>query len=230
MEGPMKLLTIFKLLLIIASTFQLVSCGDSAYFNKPKNPVRIMVFGDSVSQGYGLDIVGEHFQQISPGNTYAELLLKKLISENYNEFTTISVINTSLGGEFASEAVYRLPSVLKEFNPTHVLLAHGTNDTVSFLTNDSIAEDFEQMILLSKNAGAIPFVIDIPPALYGIEYGMSYSASMKNVATKTGAIYVNLLKDIYNNPKYYLDDFHPNDLAQPIMMENVFFELEKTFK
>ena len=86
------------------------------------------------------------------------------------------------------------------------------------------------MILLTKNSGAIPFVIDIPPALFGIEYGMSYTAMMKSVAAKTGAIYINLLKNIYNDSKYYRDEFHPNDLAQPIMMENVFFELEKTFK
>ncbi|MBP7953931.1 MAG: hypothetical protein KAZ14_02045 [Nitrosomonas sp.] len=226
----MRIVAKLKLYLLLVIPFLLASCGDSSYINKPKIPVRIVVFGDSVSQGYGFNIFGEPFHQITPGNTYTELLLKKLISEGYDEFAPITVINTSLGGEFAVDAVYRLPTVLHEFKPTHVLLAHGTNDSVSLIPNDFIAEDFEKMILLTKNSGAIPFVIDIPPALFGIEYGMSYTAMMKSVAAKTGAIYINLLKNIYNDSKYYRDEFHPNDLAQPIMMENVFFELEKTFK
>ena len=165
----MRIVAKLKLYLLLVIPFLLASCGDSSYINKPKNPVRIVVFGDSVSQGYGLNLLGEPFHQITPGNTYTELLFKKLISEGYDEFAPITVINTSLGGEFAVDAVYRLPTVLHEFKPTHVLLAHGTNDSVSLIPNDFIAEDFEKMILLTKNSGAIPFVIDIPPALFGIE-------------------------------------------------------------
>lgn len=70
-----------------------------------------MIYGDSISQGYGINIYGEYFQQITPGNTFAELLRQRIKNENLDEFASITVINESLGGEFTSEAVARLPSV-----------------------------------------------------------------------------------------------------------------------
>lgn len=215
---------VFQYFFLLLFSIFLIGCGgsdESSNLNKPSKPVVILVFGDSISQGYGTSIIGQKFQHITPGNTYTELLRKHLIAEKYDEFTTIIVVNESLGGEYTDEALFRISSVLKRHKPTHVLLAHGTNDAVSRVSNTIIARNFEAMISKVRANNAIPFIVDIRPILYGITFGEKYSQSLLALSKKTNAPIIDLTFGIYNKSQYYRDEFHFNDSAQNIMMNNV---------
>ena len=75
--------TLCKSLVVVTLTMLLVACGGGGEPEvvKPKKPAVIMVFGDSTSQGYGVELFGEYYENIPPGKMYADLLRNKLKSE-----------------------------------------------------------------------------------------------------------------------------------------------------
>lgn len=220
---------LLKFVATLAAVLSLAACGDgdsSVAVQKPIKPTVILVFGDSISQGYGTNIVGIQFQQVTPGKTYTELLRQRIQSENLAEFATVNVINGSLGSEYTDEAIDRLPSLLAAYKPTHVLLAHGTNDAGSDLPNSLISGNLSTMVNMVKNSGAKALLADVTFSRYGTDFANAYSQMIVNTANVNGATYVNLLSDVLGNPSYYLSDgVHLNDAAQPIMMNNVWDKL-----
>ncbi len=219
-----------QIYLALATALLLTACGgggDSAVtVNKPTKPTVILVFGDSISQGYGTNIEGIVYQQVTPGKTYTELLRARIQSENLAEFATINVINASLGSEYTDEAIDRLPTLLAAYKPTHVLLAHGTNDAGSDLPNAYISANLNTMINAVRNSGAKPLLADVTFTRYGSDFANAYSQMIVNLANSSGATYVGLLNGVVGNPSYYLSDgVHLNDAAQPTMMNNVWEKL-----
>ncbi len=195
---------------------------------KPKKPSVILVFGDSTSQGYGIELFGTYYENITPGKMYADLLRNKLKSEGMDEFAPVTVINESLGSEFAFEGLNRLPKVLAYYKPTHVILAHGTNDARSGFSFSTMSDTFSAMVYLVRGAGAKAMLADVTLTVFGQEYASSYTAMVTNTARTTGATYVPILNGTLFNPKYTLDDgygFHQNEAAQPIMMQNLWDKL-----
>ena len=228
--------TLSKLVLVAAAGLLMAACSDStsstsSNTNKPKKNTVIMVFGDSTSQGYGIEMLGTYYENVSPGTIWVDWLRNRLVSENISEFASVSVINASLGSEFTSQALDRLPTLLAVFKPTHVVLAHGTNDAGSGFANSYIAGNFSTMISMVKNSGAKPLLADVTFTRYGTEYANAYSQMVFNTALVTGATYVPILNGIQGNPAYYLSDgFHQNEAAQPIMMNNVWTKLIPLFE
>jgi acyl-CoA thioesterase I len=233
----MMLRNFYKLAGIFIVCLLLVACGDivdSGPFTppskKPTKPTVILIFGDSISQGYGTNIDGIQYQQVTPGKTYAELLRQKIQSENIGQFAPVIVVNESLGSEYTEEALYRLPGLLAAYKPTHVLLAHGTNDAGSDLPNSYISGNLSGMVAQVRNSGAKPLLADVTFTRYGPDIANAYSQMIVNTAYITGATYVGLLKGVVGNPTYYLTDgVHFNDAAQPTMMTNLWEKLNPLF-
>ena len=229
----------FKILSLLLVASVLTACGSGGGSGasiedspsaltiiKPKKPVVILIFGDSISQGYGSNIDGVNYQQISPGNTYAELLRLRIKNEKLDEFASITVINESLGSEFTDDAMTRLPDVLAYHRPTHVVLAHGTNDAASDVPFSTISNNFIAMINMSKSSGAKVLLSDITFTRYGPEFAASYSKMISDTAFRLAVTYVPLLKDIAGNFKFYLSDqVHLNDAAQNFMLNNLWEKL-----
>jgi acyl-CoA thioesterase I len=231
------MLTMFKKIIFIAFvTLSIAACSGgstleavSAY-KKPTTATTILIFGDSISQGYGTNNIGVVYQQVTPGRTYAELLLSKIQAENINQFAPVTVINASLGSEYTDEAAYRLPGLLAQYSPTHVLLAHGTNDAGSDVPNYIISNNLNVMINQVYAAGAIPLLADVTFTRYGIDTANAYSKMIVDLATSTSATYVGLLRGIAGNSTYYLPDgVHLNDLAQPFILNNLWEKLNPLF-
>lgn len=222
--------TLSKLLLVFIATLFIAACADSdsttTVANKPKKASTILIFGDSTSQGYGIEMLGTYYENVRPGTIYADLLVTRLRDENIAEFAPITVINASLGSEFTSQAIDRLPALLAAYRPTHVVLAHGTNDAGSGYPNSYMAANFTTMINMVKNNGAKALLADITFTRYGTDYANAYSQMVFNTALVTGATYVPILNGIAGNPAYYLEDgFHQNEAAQPFMMNNLWAKL-----
>ncbi len=226
---------ILKSFIILVATIFIIACSDgsssvtdSVTIVQPKKPTVILVFGDSTSQGYGVEKFGEYYEDVPPGLMYADLLRNRLKQEKIDAFAPVTVINESLGSEFAFEAVDRLAKVLAVYQPTHVLLAHGTNDARAAFPLSSISNTFLTMINMVRSSGAKPLLADMTLTVYGTDYANAYSQMVKQTAYVGAATYVPIVEDIIWNPKYVLNDgfgYHYNVDAQPFMMNSVWKKL-----
>ncbi len=225
---------LLKSLLVVAAAVSIAACGDggtetsagtnTVTIKQPKKPTVIMVFGDSTSQGYGVEKFGEYYEDVPPGLMYADLLRNRLKAEKIDAFAPITVINESLGSEFAFEAIDRLAYVLAVHQPTHVILAHGTNDARAAFPLSEISDDFLTMINMVRASGAKPLLADMTLTVRGMAYAAEYSNMVKQTAFIGAATYVPIVEDIIWNPKYVLNDgygYHYNADAQPFMMNTV---------
>lgn len=226
---------LFKSFFVATTAIFIAACGggsdpdpNSVTIVQPKKATVIMVFGDSTSQGYGVEKFGEYYEDVPPGKMYADLLRNRLKQEKIDEFAPVTVINESLGSEFAFESINRLAFVLALHKPTHVLLAHGTNDARAAFPLSEISDDFLTMINLVRGSGAKPMLADMTLTVRGTAFAKEYSQMVKQTAFVGGATYVPIVEDILFNPKYVLNDglgYHYNELAQPFMMNNVWKKL-----
>ena len=227
---------LLKSFLVVAAVISIAACGggstdtgtatgtSTVTIKQPKKPTVIMVFGDSTSQGYGVEKYGEYYEDVPPGLMYADLLRNRLKAEKIDAFAPVTVINESLGSEFALEAVDRLAYVLAVHQPTHVLLAHGTNDARSAIPLSEISDDFLTMINMVRASGAKPLLADMTLTVRGTAYAAEYSNMVKNTAYIGAATYVPIVEDIIWKPQYVLNDgngYHYNVDAQPFMMNTV---------
>ena len=232
---------LLKSFLVVAAAISIAACGDgstatvtnSVTIVQPKKPTVILIFGDSTSQGYGVEKFGAYYEDVPPGLMYADLLRNRLKAEKIDAFAPVTVINESLGSEFAFEAVERLAYVLAVHQPTHVLLAHGTNDARAAFPLTSISNSFLTMINMVRNSGAKPLLADMTLTIYGRDYANAYSQMVKQTAYAGAATYVPIVEDIIWNPKYVLNDgygYHYNADAQPFMMNTVWKNIMPLFE
>ena len=91
-----------KIMVIAVVALSVAACSDSTSTDvistsskKPTKAATILIFGDSISQGYGTNNAGIVYQQVTPGKTYAELLRAKIVAENINQYAPVTVINAS---------------------------------------------------------------------------------------------------------------------------------------
>jgi acyl-CoA thioesterase I len=227
---------LLKSFLAVAAALSIAACGggggepdpNSVTIVQPKKPTVIMVFGDSTSQGYGIEKFGTYYEDVPPGLMYADLLRNRLKAEKIDAFAPVTVINESLGSEFAFEAIGRLAYVLAVHRPTHVILAHGTNDARAAFPLSEISGDFLDMINLVRNSGAKPLLADMTLTVRGANYAKEYTQMVKQTAFVGAATYVPIVEDVIFKPQYVLNDglgYHYNATAQPLMMNNVWKKL-----
>ena len=229
---------LLKSFIVVSAAILMTACGDggtdtstttnTVTIKQPKKPTVILVFGDSTSQGYGVEKFGEYYEDVPPGLMYADLLRNRLKAEKIDAYAPVTVINESLGSEFAFEAIDRLAYVLAVHQPTHVILAHGTNDARAAFPLSEISDDFITMINMVRASGAKPLLADMTLTVRGTAYAAEYSQMVKNTAYIGAATYVPIVEDIIWNPKYVLNDglgYHYNVDAQPFMMNSVWKKL-----
>ena len=136
-----------------------------------RNP-RVLVFGDSISAGYGL-------ARVEQG--WVALLQAKLKAEGYG----YEVVNASVTGETTAGGLARLPRALSLHHPAVVVLELGGNDGLRALPIEQMRDNLAHMIDLAKGVGAQVLLlgIRIPP-----NYGPQYTAQF-------GAVYTDLARE-----------------------------------
>ena len=121
-------------LLILAAVLLTAS---SAYGND--NPT-VLIFGDSLSAGYGIDV----------DQSWGALLQARLTSKGYEH----RVINASISGETTEGGVSRISGALERFQPELVILELGGNDGLRGFPPERLRGTLETIISTSKAAGA----------------------------------------------------------------------------
>ena len=173
----------------------------------------ILVVGDSLSAEYGLE----------RGSGWVTLLDQRLAREKI----TARVVNASISGDTTSGGRSRLPALLAQHKPSHVILELGGNDALRGLPLASTQANLRAMARAAKAAGARVLVagMQVPPN-YGRQYGNDFAAMFASVARSEGAALVPfLLKGVADAPDaaamFQPDRIHPSAAAHPVMLGNV---------
>jgi acyl-CoA thioesterase-1 len=172
----------------------------------------ILVFGDSISAGYGIDHAA--------AQGWVALLQTKLKIEGYG----YQVVNASVSGETTAGGLARLPRALQLHRPRIVILELGGNDGLRALPVGQMRDNLARMVELSTAAGARVVLLGmrIPPN-YGPEFTEQFRLAFSEVARdKKLPLIPFVLNDIAMNPRLMqADGFHPNELGQPKLLDNV---------
>jgi acyl-CoA thioesterase-1 len=173
----------------------------------------IVVVGDSLSAEYGL----------ARDSGWVALLEQRLAREKI----AAKVINASISGDTTSGGRSRLPALLEQHQPTHVILELGGNDALRGLPLKQTQANLVAMARAAKASGARVVVVgmQVPPN-YGRRYGEDFAALFANVAKSEGTALVPfLLKGVADaadaQALFQPDRIHPNEDAHPVMLDNV---------
>jgi acyl-CoA thioesterase-1 len=176
-------------------------------------PAVILVVGDSLSAEYGLQ----------RGSGWVALLEQRLAREKL----AARVVNASISGDTTSGGRARLPALLAQHKPTHVVIELGGNDALRGLPLASTQANLEAMAQAAKATGARVLLVgmQVPPN-YGRRYGDDFAALFEKAAKTTGSALVPfLLKGVADGAQaerlFQPDRIHPREAAHPIMLDNV---------
>lgn len=179
----------------------------------------ILVVGDSLSAEYGL----------KRGTGWVALLQQRLAQQHI----PATVVNASISGDTASGGRARLPALLAQHRPTHVVIELGANDALRGLPVASLHDDLAQMVQASQKAGARVLVVGMQlPPNYGGAYARSFADVFPAVAKQYHAGLVPfLLAGVADAPEardlFQADGIHPRAEAHPRILDNVWTELKK---
>ena len=190
----------------LLALFVLIVASASAHAEAPV----ILVFGDSISAGYGL----------APEQGWVELLKTRLKSQGYG----YQVVNASVSGETTAGGLARLPRALELHHPSIVILELGGNDGLRALPIAQMRANLTQMANLSSAAGAKVLLLGMRmPPNYGPEYTKQFAMVFSDLAAEQRLPWVPfLLTGIALSPALLQgDDIHPNAQGQPVLLDNV---------
>ncbi len=179
----------------------------------------ILVVGDSLSAEYG----------IARGSGWVALLQQRLDKER----RAGRVVNASISGDTTAGGRSRMPSLLQQHKPTHVVIELGGNDALRGLPIASTRENLTAMVKAAQSTGAQVLLVgmQVPP-----NYGKAYTDAFANVFSEVGqvtktAVVPFLLKGVADSPKadelFQHDRIHPREAAHPVMLDNVWPALVK---
>jgi acyl-CoA thioesterase-1 len=179
----------------------------------------ILVFGDSLSAGYGL----------ARGEDWPQLLAQRLQQKKMD----YTVVNASISGETTQGGVNRIDNALKTHRPAVVILALGANDGLRGADLAAMRRNLERMIDASQRSHARVIVagMRIPPN-YGPAYTEKFQATFREVAkTRRVPLVPFLLEGFAEKRDYFLpDNLHPTAAAQPFILETIWKPLAPLLK
>jgi len=176
---------------------------------------KILVFGDSLSAAYGL----------AQSRGWVALLEERLKREKLDYI----VVNASISGETTSGGRARIAKLLAEQRPDVVVIELGGNDGLRGLPVAQLKDNLAAMIDAARGAGARVLLVGMRmPPNYGPDYTRAFDGAFAEVARRHGAALVPfLLRGVVEREELFqADRLHPNEAAQPILLDNVWAVLE----
>jgi acyl-CoA thioesterase-1 len=179
----------------------------------------ILVYGDSLSAGYGLPA----------GKDWPSLLGERLREEH----THYKVANASISGETTLGGRNRIAAALEQYRPDVVIVELGANDGLRGSGLDAMRANLEAIVDASRRAGARVLLVGMRlPPNYGPAYTGKFQQTFSEVAKSRKASLVPFLMDGFGDkPSYFLPDgLHPTAEAQPLILNTVWKELKPLLK
>jgi acyl-CoA thioesterase-1 len=195
-----------------SSHLQNSSKGDSLKSDSSKTTnldvSSILVLGDSISAGYGMNVDDGWVNLMNQTLRQRELAYR--------------MVNASISGETTVGGLKRLPDLLQEHAPSIVVIELGGNDGLRGYPTTKIMDNLLTMTDLVKAAGAQPVIITmrIPPN-YGPRYTRAFEQVFADAAEQSKATLVPFLfEELAVDAQMMQDDgIHPTAKAQPLLVE-----------
>jgi acyl-CoA thioesterase-1 len=173
--------------------------------------IKVLILGDSLSAAHNIP-VDQGWTQLFSTNIGAS-------------FAHTSVINASISGETTFGGLQRLPELLRQHQPSHLIIELGGNDGLRGLGFDQSTDNLRQMVRQADARGVTVLLIGVrmPP-----NFGAAYNARFQQIFDKVNAEF-----DIHYLPRFLEDvaagdpalmqedGIHPTALAQPILAQKV---------
>ncbi len=175
----------------------------------------VMIFGDSLSSGYGFD------------HQYGWV---KLLEERLSETTGgHTVVNASISGNTSGNGLSRIKSDLSLHNPDILILELGGNDGLRGHPPAMFKSNMKKMIEIAQenNTEVLLLGIRLPPS-YGKRYSKAFESVYQQLAEQYKLPLVPFfMEGVGTNPKLMQKDgIHPNIEGQPTLLENVWPRLK----
>lgn len=170
---------------------------------------KILVFGDSLSAGYG----------VARGQGWVDLLQVRLREEGYG----FQVVNASVSGETTEGGLARLPRALALHAPAVVVVELGANDGLRGLPVEAAAANLGRIVRLAAAGGRKVLLLGmLMPPNYGERYTSGFAAMYARVAREQHVALVPfLLAGVADQPGLMqADGLHPNEHGQPRLLDN----------
>ena len=186
------------------------------------NGPAVLVVGDSLSAEYGL----------KRGSGWVALLEQRVQRDKL----PVRVVNASISGDTTSGGRSRLPALLRQHTPSVVVIELGGNDALRGLPLEMTEQNLRAMTQAAQKAGAQVLLVgmQVPPN-YGASYTQRFSQTFEQVArTEKAALVPFLLKGVADTAEplkwFQSDRIHPNEAAQPLLLDNVWPVLRRLIR
>jgi acyl-CoA thioesterase-1 len=174
----------------------------------------ILVFGDSLSAGYGLP----------QGTGWVTLLQQRLQQEKLD----YKVVNASISGETTLGGKNRIAATLQQHHSAIVIVELGANDGLRGGSVATLRANLIAIVTACRRHGAQVLLVgmELPPN-YGTDYVRKFQATFTLVAKAQHVPLVPfLLAGFADDPsQFQADGLHPIAGAQSRMLDNVWKQL-----
>jgi acyl-CoA thioesterase-1 len=175
----------------------------------------IMILGDSLSTGYGMDV------ELS----WPVVLQERLAAFQYPQ----RIVNVSVPAETTTSALKRLPELLAKHDPVITIVALGVNDGARRVRTQRIEANLRRILELIRNAGSRSLLIKMqllkfPTSSYSRTFNTMYEKLIGVANTRLSPYF---MKRMETDPGLMqADGLHPNANATPLMLVTVWNDLQ----
>jgi len=172
---------------------------------------RILIAGDSLSAAYNIPV----------DEGWAHLFSVNIRSSS----PQTSVINASISGETSFGGWQRLPGLLEEHQPTHLIIELGGNDGLRGLSFEQSKENLRQMVQLAQSQSITVLLIGVRmPPNFGAVYNARFQQIFETTVEEFNIHYLpRFLEGVAASDPAFMqaDGIHPTAIAQPILAGKV---------
>lgn len=175
----------------------------------------LLVVGDSLSAGYG----------VTTDQRWVTLLAKRLQAK----CPSTQVINASVSGDTSGGGLSRLSPLLRQHRPEVVIIELGGNDGLRGINTRTMRGNLLGMVRAAQSEGARVLLLGVRlPSNYGPDFVNAFHQVYYDVAeTSSVPLVPFFLEGVALDPELMqADGIHPNDRAQPRLLENIWPNLK----
>ncbi|AJP43514.1 MAG TPA: arylesterase [Alteromonas australica] len=201
--------------LLLIPTFAQSDQHDS---DEKEPNAKLLILGDSLSAAYGL----------RQEEGWVSLLQNTWRDENI----PIDIVNAAVSGETTDGGLARLPRLLTQHQPSHVLIELGGNDGLQGHNVKKIRSNLVALVKIAQAADAKVFLQDMQiPTNYGKRYTNMFGESFDRVGEELNVPVIPFfLQNIaLDTSLMQRDGIHPNAEAQALIAEFMHRQLMPLF-
>lgn len=188
-----------RLIIGLAAAFSMLSAISAPALAETMAAKRIIVFGDSLSAGYGL----------AAGDALPAQLEKRLRAAGLD----VVVVNAGVSGDTTATGVDRLDYALGAEKFDIAIIELGANDMLRGLHPKAARANLEKIIVAFRGKGAdVMLAVMVSSDNWGQDYKKAFDSIYPELAAQHGVVLVPfMMAGVWGDPKLLIGDgLHPN--------------------